>query len=223
MNTTQKKNYALPIAMMIALFFMISFVTGLQNPMALIVKSQFEASSFMSQLGNAANFIAYAFMGIPAGLLLEKIGYKKTALLAIIVGFTGVGIQFLSGFAESFTVYLIGAFVSGFSMCMLNTVVNPMLNTLGGGGNKGNQLIQVAGSVNSFGATIVPVLGGYLIGNAAQPTIKDANPALFLALGIFALAFIVLYFVSIPEPHMVKDKAKTIVKKVKKEVKNRKV
>ena len=94
MNTTQKKNYALPIAMMIALFFMISFVTGLQNPMALIVKSQFEASSFMSQLGNAANFIAYAFMGIPAGLLLEKIGYKKTALLAIIVGFTGVGIQF---------------------------------------------------------------------------------------------------------------------------------
>ena len=84
-----------------------------------------------------------------------------------------------------------------------------MLNTLGGGGNKGNQLIQVAGSVNSFGATIVPVLGGYLIGNAAQPTIKDANPALFLALGIFALAFIVLYFVSIPEPHMVKDKAKT--------------
>ena len=209
MNTTQKKNYALPIAMMIALFFMISFVTGLQNPMALIVKSQFEASSFMSQLGNAANFIAYAFMGIPAGLLLQKIGYKKTALLAIVVGFTGVGIQFLSGFAESFTVYLIGAFVSGFSMCMLNTVVNPMLNTLGGGGNKGNQLIQVAGSVNSFGATIVPVLGGYLIGNAAQPTIKDANPALFLAMGIFAIALIVLYFVSIPEPHLITEKSKT--------------
>ena len=80
MNTTQKKNYALPIAMMIALFFMISFVTGLQNPMALIVKSQFEASSFMSQLGNAANFIAYAFMGIPAGLLLEKIGFKNIKL-----------------------------------------------------------------------------------------------------------------------------------------------
>ena len=209
MNTTQKKNYALPIAMMIALFFMISFVTGLQNPMALIVKSQFEASSFMSQLGNAANFIAYAFMGIPAGLLLQKIGYKKTALLAIVVGFTGVGIQFLSGFAESFTVYLIGAFVSGFSMCMLNTVVNPMLNTLGGGGNKGNQLIQVAGSVNSFGATIVPVLGGYLIGSAAQPTIKDANPALFLAMGIFAIALIVLYFVSIPEPHLITEKSKT--------------
>ena len=168
MESTAKKNYTLPIIMMVALFFMISFVTGLQNPFGIIVKNQFAASNFMSQLGNAANFIAYAFMGIPAGMLLQKIGYKKTALLAIIVGFCGVGISYLSGVAGSYAVYLTGAFVSGFSMCMLNTVVNPMLNTLGGGGNKGNQLIQVAGSVNSIGATIVPVLVGYLIGDAAR-------------------------------------------------------
>ena len=205
MESTQKKNYALPIAMMIALFFMISFVTGLQNPMGVIVKNQFNATNLMSQLGNAANFIAYAFMGIPAGILLTKIGYKKTALLAILVGFIGVGITFFSGIAESFIVYLIGAFVAGFSMCMLNTVVNPMLNTLGGGGKKGNQLIQFGGSINSIGATIVPVLVGYLMGDAAKATINDANPALFLAMGIFALAFIVLFFVNIPEPHMVKE------------------
>ncbi|MEG1904666.1 MAG: MFS transporter [Bacteroidales bacterium] len=205
MESTQKKNYALPIAMMIALFFMISFVTGLQNPMGVIVKNQFNATNLMSQLGNAANFIAYAFMGIPVGLLLTKIGYKKTALLAILVGFVGVGITFLSGQVESFVVYLIGAFVAGFSMCMLNTVVNPMLNTLGGGGKKGNQLIQFGGSINSIGATIVPVLVGYLMGDAAKATINDANPALFLSMGIFALAFIVLFFVQIPEPHMVKE------------------
>ena len=78
-----KKSYLLPIAMMFGLFFMISFVTGLQNPMGVIIKSQFAASNFVSQLGNLANFIAYAFMGIPAGLLLSKIGYKKTALAAI--------------------------------------------------------------------------------------------------------------------------------------------
>ncbi len=200
----KQKNYLLPIIMMIALFGMISFVTGLQNPMAIIVKDQFGASNFMSQLGNAANFIAYAFMGLPAGLLLQKIGYKKTALIAIAVGFIGVGIQFLSGQAGSFAVYLIGAFVSGFSMCMLNTVVNPMLNTLGGGGKKGNQLIQIGGSFNSLNATIVPVLVGYLIGNAANPTIKDATPALFLAMGIFAVAFLVLASMKLPEPRLEK-------------------
>lgn len=197
---TQKKNYVLPIAMMFALFAMISFVTGLQNPMGIIVKNQFGASNFMSQLGNAANFIAYAFMGLPAGLMLQRIGYKKTALAAVAVGFIGVGISYLSGLMSSFSVYLIGAFVSGFSMCMLNTVVNPMLNTLGGGGNRGNQLVQFGGSLNSLAATIVPVLVGYLMGNAAQATISNAAPALFIAMGIFALAFVVMLVMEIPEP-----------------------
>ncbi|MFI3322663.1 MAG: MFS transporter [Rikenellaceae bacterium] len=207
MTTSQKKNYVMPIVMMFALFFMISFVTGLQNPFGVIVKSQFKASDFMSQLGNAANFIAYAFLGIPSGMLLKKIGYKKTALLAIAVGFVGVGISLLSGKVESFAVYLIGAFISGFSMCLLNSVVNPLLNALGGGGNKGNQLLLFGGTINSIGATITPVMVGFLIGNSMSPTISDATPALLIAMGIFALAFIVLGAVNIPEPYAADDAA----------------
>lgn len=209
MNTNQK-SYALPIAMMFALFFMIAFVTGLPSPMGVIVAKQFGATNFESQLGFLGNFLAYAFMGIPAGIMLKKIGYKKTALTAIIVGFIGVSIQFFSGQVGQFSVYLIGAFISGFSMCMLNTVVNPMLNTLGGGGNKGNQLIQFGGSINSIGATITPMLVGWLMGAEAGRTIEKANPALFLAMGIFALAFVVLLFVDIPEPHMEKAEDKKV-------------
>ena len=199
----KKKGNVLAIAIMFFLFAMISFVTGLQNPMGIIVKSQFGATNAMSQLGNLANFIAYAFMGLPAGFILNKYGYKITSLAAVAVGFIGVGISFLSGVAESFAVYLIGAFVSGFSMCMLNTVVNPMLNTLGGGGNKGNQLIQFGGSLNSLAATIVPVLVGYLIGEVtAETAISDANPALFIAMGVFAVAFVIILFSYIPEPEL---------------------
>jgi FHS family L-fucose permease-like MFS transporter len=207
---TKNKSYALPIAMMFALFFMIAFVTGLPSPMGVIVAKQFGASNFLSQLGFFANFIAYAFMGIPAGILLERIGYKKTALIAVVVGFSGVAVQFLSGQVGSFVIYLTGAFISGFSMCMLNTVVNPMLNTLGGGGKKGNQLIQTGGSLNSVAATIVPVLVGYLMGaNAAERTIDKANPALFMAMGIFAIVFVVLYIMEIPEPRLIgKSKVK---------------
>jgi len=212
MNSAKKENYALPIAMMFALFFMIAFVTGLPSPMGVIVAKQFGASNFESQLGFFANFLAYAFMGLPAGLMLKRYGYKFTALSAVVVGFVGVGIQFLSGVAESFSIYLAGAFVSGFSMCMLNTVVNPMLNTLGGEGKKGNQLLQFGSSLNSVGATITPVLVGYLMGDIAGRTIEKANPALFIAMGIFALVFFVLLFVRIPEPHMVKE---TNVSKVK--------
>jgi len=198
-----KKGNVLAIAIMFFLFAMISFVTGLQNPMGIIAKAQFGATNFMSQLGNAANFIAYAFMGLPAGFLLKGRGYKFTALAAVTVGFIGVGISYLSGVFGSFAIYLLGAFVSGFSMCMLNTVVNPMLNTLGGGGNKGNQLIQFAGSLNSLSATIVPVLAGYLIGEVtAQTQVADVNPALFIAMAIFAVAFIIIFFSYIPEPEL---------------------
>jgi len=200
---TQKKSYTLPIVMMILLFGMISFVTNLAAPMGVVVKYQFQASNFLGMLGNFANFLAYAFMGIPGGKLLERVGYKRTALIAIVIGFAGVGVQFLSGVAESFMVYLLGAFIAGFSMCLLNIVVNPMLNTLGGGGKKGNQLLQVGATFNSLAGTITPMLVGMLVGEAAKATIKDVNPVLFIALGVFATVGIVLNFVNIPEPHLV--------------------
>ena len=198
-----KKSNVLAIGIMFFLFAMISFVTGLQNPMGVIAKAQFGATNLMSQLGNAANFIAYAFMGLPAGFLLKGKGYKFTALTAVAIGFIGVAISYLSGVFGNFAIYLLGAFVSGFSMCMLNTVVNPLLNTLGGGGNRGNQLIQLGGSCNSLSATIVPVLAGYLIGEVTENTqVADVNAALFIARGIFALAFVIIFFSAIPEPEL---------------------
>jgi MFS transporter, FHS family, L-fucose permease len=201
---SEKKSYALPIVMMILLFGMISFVTNLAAPMGNVLKEQFGASNFLGMLGNMANFIAYAVMGIPGGLLLQRFGYKKTALIAIAVGFVGVFVQYLSGYAgqtSAFGVYLLGAFISGFSMCLLNTVVNPMLNTLGGGGNKGNQLIQVGGSFNSVMATFTPAFVGILIGEVAKANIKDVFPVLYIAMAVFATVFFVLWAVRIPEPH----------------------
>ena len=203
MNST-KQNYILPIIMMIILFGMIAFVTNLAAPMGVVLKNQFGVSNAMGLLGNMANFIAYAVMGIPGGILLQRVGYKKTALIAIAIGFLGIFIQFLSGHtgdSSAFVVYLLGAFVAGFSMTLLNTVVNPMLNTLGGGGNKGNQLIQVAGSFNSLLATFTPAFVGILIGEAAKATITDVFPVMYIAMGVFALVFFVLWAVSIPEPH----------------------
>ncbi|WP_147637618.1 MFS transporter [Alistipes sp.] len=202
-----KKNYALPIVMMFALFFMIAFVTNLQSPLGVIVKEQFALDTFRSQWGTFANFLAYACMGIPAGAMLRRYGYRRTALTAVVVGFAGVGVTLLSGRGEgSFPLYLAGAFVSGFSMCMLNTVVNPMLNTLGGGGRRGNQLIQFGGVCNSVGGTLAPVLGGYLMGNAVGGrVISTADPVFFLAMGIFALTFLVLFRARIPEPFVVNE------------------
>ena len=194
-----KKNYTIPIIVMILLFGMISFVTNLASPMGDILKNQFNIPNWQGTLGVFANFIAYAVMGIPAGNLLQKKGYKKTALVAVTVGFVGVGIQTLSGYMGSFGIYLLGAFVAGFSMCLLNTVVNPMLNKLGGGGNKGNQLIQIGGTFNSLCGTAVIIITGLLIPSIMEAKISDVFPLMYTALGIFAFAFLVILLTKIPE------------------------
>ena len=204
--TQEKKNgKIIAIITMIFLFGMISFVTNLAAPMGIVLKNQFDVSNALGMLGNFGNFIAYAVMGIPSGILLQRVGYKKTSLIAVAIGFIGVGIQFLSGHSSpemAFAVYLIGAFVAGFSMCLLNTVVNPMLNKLGGEGNKGNQLIQVGGSFNSVMATITPMFVGILIaGSIEKATISQIFPVMYTAMAVFAFAFFVLLFVRIPEPN----------------------
>ena len=195
----EKKNYLLPIIVMIFLFGMISFVTNLASPMGDILKYQFDVPNWMGSLGVFANFIAYAVMGYPAGNLLQKHGYKKTALIAISVGFIGVAIQTLSGVFGGFSVYILGAFVAGFSMCLLNTVVNPMLNKLGGEGNKGNQLIQIGGSFNSLCGTSVIILSGLLVPEIVKAKISDVFPLMYAALATFAFAFLVIAFTAIPE------------------------
>lgn len=213
--TTQKNQSGNIVAIitMIFLFAMISFVTNLAAPIGVIWKNHpaIGGSNFLGMMGNMMNFLAYLFMGIPAGKLLTKIGYKKTALAAIAVGFLGVLVQFLSGkvgadaalfsLPVSFYVYLLGAFIAGFSVCMLNTVVNPMLNLLGGGGNKGNRLLQTGATFNSLSATLTPMFVGALIGQVTVNTaITDVNPVLYIAMAVFAVAFIILSFIPIADP-----------------------
>ena len=210
---TKQKSSFVPVLVMIFLFGMISFVTNLAAPIGNIWKMQpqIAGSNALGMMGNMMNFLAYAIMGIPAGNMLTKFGYKKTALIAIAVGFFGVLVQFLSGvvasFPANFIVYLLGAFISGFSVCMLNTVVNPMLKLLGG--RRSNQYIQIGGSFNSLMGTLTPMLVGALIGTlTAQSRIADVNPVLFIAMGVFALAFIILLFIPIEDPEAVKSQVK---------------
>ena len=108
------------------------------------------------------NFAAYLFMGIPAGNLLIRIGYKKTALWAMAVGVAGLFVRRKASVKPIkskpglcvWRYCTAGLLICGFCVCMLNTVVNPMLNLLGGGGNRGNQLIQTGGATAEASPTM---------------------------------------------------------------------
>ena len=191
MAQNSKNSNLIAIITMCFIFAMISFVTNMGAPFGNIWGFKYD---FAASWGNLMNFTAYLFMGIPSGMLLKKIGYKKTALAALVVGIVGLALQYLSSIygddilvnemngkpiALNLYIYLLGALVCGFCVCMLNTVVNPMLNMLGGGGNKGNQLIQIGGTLNSLTATLTPLLAGVLVGTVTENTsMSDVSPLL---------------------------------------------
>ena len=115
---TQKKNNGAVVAIiaMMFLFAMISFVTNMAAPFGTIWKEYY---SWAGMMGNMMNFAAYLFMGIPAGMMITKIGYKKTALVALALGVIGIAVQLCSGnmavnAISTYVVYLLGAFIGRF-------------------------------------------------------------------------------------------------------------
>ena len=200
----QKSLTVITIIAMMFLYAMISFVTNLAAPVGKIWGASFEdpaQAERMGMLGNLFNFLAYLIMGIPAGNILSKYGYKRTALFAIFLGFIGISVQWLSGVFDSFYVYLFGALLGGFCVCMLNTVVNPMLNLLGGGGNRGNQLNMIGGTLNSLTGALTPMLVGAIIGESlAGKQIDDVNVVLYIAMAVFAVVYLVIRLTPIAEP-----------------------
>jgi len=218
-QTTQKRSIVAIITMFF-IFAMISFVTNMAAPFGNIWGFRY---AWAGMAGNLMNFTAYLFMGIPAGNMLIKYGYKKTALIALAVGAIGLGIQLLSSVVGdnvvviggenpttlNLFIYLLGALVCGFCVCMLNTVVNPMLNLLGGGGNKGNQLIQTGGALNSLSGTLTPMFVGVLVGTLTkETTMASVAPLVITGIVIFVLAFIIISFVKIEEPQANLSKVK---------------
>ena len=210
MKNENNKSVVIAIIAMMFLFAMISFVTNMAAPFGTIWKFQY---SWAGMMGNMMNFAAYLFMGIPAGIMISKMGYKKTVLVGLALGFIGVCVQFLSSKfgAETaifgglmnlnYFIYLLGAFICGFSVCVLNTVVNPMLNLLGGGGNRGNQYVQIGGSLNSLAGTLTPMLAGMLIGEVTKQTsMADVAPLLYIAMGVFAASILIIGFTPLVEP-----------------------
>ncbi len=210
-QNTQKRNWVAIITMFF-IFGMISFVTNMAAPFGNIWGFTYE---WAGTAGMLMNFTAYLFMGIPAGNMLIKFGYKKTALIALLIGAVGLAVQLLSGIVGenvkvceiagvmtslNLFIYLLGALICGVCVCMLNTVVNPMLNLLGGGGNSGNQLIQAGGTINSLSATATPFLAGALVGTLTKDSFPSVAPLIITGIVIFLVAFFIIILVRIDEP-----------------------
>lgn len=191
------------IATMFLLFSMIQFLLNFAGSMGVVLQNQFHVSNALAQFGSAALFLAFLFLGLPGGMVLRRFGYRCTAIVATLFAVAAFAVQLVSGLVESFPVYVLGAFLSGGSACLLNLVVNPMLNTLGGGGNRGNRLVLIGCSLNLVCGMLAPLVTGLLVGgNVESAKVADVAPVQVVGLVLFVVASSVVWFSKIPEPHL---------------------
>ena len=115
-TTTKQKLAIVPVITMFFMFAMISFVTNMAAPFGNIWKNQYD---WAGMWGNMMNFLAYLIMGIPAGKMMQRIGYKRTALIALGVGFVGMAVQYLSSLVGDGT----ATFSVGGQPVMLNFLI----------------------------------------------------------------------------------------------------
>ena len=198
---SEMKGRGLVLATMFMLFSMIQFLLNFAGSMGVVLQNQFGVSNALAQFGSAALFLAFLFLGLPGGMILRHWGYRVTALVATGFACAAFAVQLVSGYAESFPVYVLGAFLSGGAACLLNLVVNPMLNSLGGGGKKGNQLVLIGCSLNLVCGMLAPLVTGLLVGGEVETAkVTDVAPVQLVGLVLFAVASAVVWFSKIPEP-----------------------
>lgn len=194
--------------MLVGLYFSIAFTTGLNDPFAKVIQSQWSLTTFESQFGNFSFFIAYILMGIPASLIVSQLGYKKSAQVALIGMSLGVAIVLCGGNVHSIGLYLFGMFALGCFITLLQVVVNPLIVAVGS--ERGaNSRMNIGGVASSLGATSAPVVVGFIIGSAVsdQLTVEDVNPLLFTLLAFFCVVFLFLSFTKFDKTESIRGNA----------------
>ena len=117
------------MAYIMAVWFVISFVTNLIGPLMPVVISDFKLSLGLAGFLPFSFFLAYGLISIPAGALVEARGPRFTLLLAFALNLAGCLAISLS---PTYLVVIVGLFVIGLGMAMLQVVINPLMRTTGG-------------------------------------------------------------------------------------------
>ncbi|MDN5213524.1 sugar MFS transporter [Fulvivirgaceae bacterium BMA12] len=117
------------IGLILLTFFVISFLTNIIGPLVPDIIKSFDLSLTLVAFLPFAFFIAYAFMSIPSGILVEKIGEKKVMLLAFFMSFLGA---LFFALLPNYFVYMVSLFFIGSGMAMLQVAINPLLRVAGG-------------------------------------------------------------------------------------------
>jgi len=154
------------MAMVTTLFFMWGFLTALNDILVPHLKSIFELNYTRVMLINSAFFGSYFVFAIPAGMVIERIGYKKTMVVGLLIMAAGALLFVPAANVPSFELFLAALIVLAAGVTALQVAANPYVTVLGPARTASSRL-NLTQAFNSLGTTIAPYVGGMLILAAA--------------------------------------------------------
>ncbi len=200
-----KTNYTAPLVLMISLYFMIGFITVMNDVLIPSLKGLFEfgpTETWKIMLIQFCFFIAYGVMSIPAGIIIKKIGYKKGLALALSIMGIGLLLFVPASIVISYAFFLFALFVVAVGLAILQVAINPYIAALGSPDTASSRM-NLGGALNSFATFIGPIIGAaFILVEGITDSVAQAEavrgPYILLALLTLTIAA-VLYFVNLPK------------------------
>jgi MFS transporter, FHS family, L-fucose permease len=210
-----ERKYVLPLVLVTSLFFMWALGVNLNDVLIPHLKEAFGLSDFKSSLIQTAFFGGYFLAALPAGWLIEKVGYRKGILIGLLTCATGTILFLPAASARVYEFFLFALFVMACGQGVLEVAANPYVTTLGPPESSERRL-NLAQSFNSVGAVVTPIIGAaFILSGVAHSKAAAMNAAeleayraaeanavrmpylviSFLFLGVAAL----IYFAHLPE------------------------
>ena len=206
-RTARGENLAFTFTLLTSLFLLWGFCNGMIDVLNKHFQDTLHINKEQSGLVQAANYLAYFLMAIPAGLIAKKIGYKGGILVGLSLIASGAFWFIPATNIGTYWAFLLGLFVIGAGMTCLETIANPYATVLGAP-EAGPTRINIAQTLNGVGWILGPVVGGYFVfSETAGVGANDGLSTPYLGIGVFVLLLLIVFaFSRVPDLH-VKDEA----------------
>lgn len=199
----QRPNYTPALVSLAVLYFMMGFITCLNDTLVPFFKKGFTLSYTESSLVQFYFFLTYGLMSVPAGKIVERVGYKHGMVLGFAVAALGAFLFYPASVLHQYPVFLAALFVVAMGIVLLQVAANPYITILGPARTASSRLTLIQG-VGSVGTTVAPLFGAYFILSPLQQAQAGSEavrgPYLGIGLALVVIAAVV-YFLALPTLH----------------------
>lgn len=190
----EKQSYTPALISLGVLYFMMGLITCLNDTLVPFFKSGFTLSYAESSLVQFYFFLTYGIMSIPAGKIVERIGYKNGMVLGFSVAAFGASLFFPASVYHQYSLFLAALFILAIGIVLLQVAANPYVTILGPARTASSRLTLVQG-LGSVGTTVAPILGSYFILSRLGESQASSEAVRYPYLGIAAMLLLIAFVV----------------------------